>query len=48
LYIQLPALMEIKQVIVKKQSVNVNTVMMAGHVALIFTELQAKWKHFGK
>ena len=40
--------MEIKQVIVKKESVNVNTVMMAVHVASIFTELQANWKHYGK
>jgi hypothetical protein len=40
--------MEIKQVIVKKQSVNVNTVTMAVHVALIFTALQANWKHYGK
>jgi len=40
--------MEIKQVIVKKQSVNVNTVMMAVQVAIIFTELQAKWKQYGK
>jgi hypothetical protein len=40
--------MEIKQVTVKKQSVNVNTVMMAVHVAFIFTELQTNWKHYGK
>jgi hypothetical protein len=38
--------MEIKQVIVKKQAVN--TVMMAVHIAFIFTELQANWKHYGK
>jgi len=41
-------MMEIKQVIVKKQSVNVNTVMMAVYATFIFTELQASWKHYGK
>lgn len=40
--------MEIKQVIVKKQSVNFNRVMMAVHVVFIFTELQANWKYYGK
>jgi len=40
--------MEIKQVMVQKQSVNVNTVTMAVHVAFIFKELQANWKHYRK